>query len=119
MRTSVANQDELNQPLLTREDSGHSSRDRFSSSRWWSQLTFQWLNPVFEKGHQVRLEIEHIPAVPQSERADQSYALLQETMHKQNPEPMSLQKGIICAVWTPLVINAVFAGNCYHEIYQK
>ncbi|CAD6231298.1 unnamed protein product [Miscanthus lutarioriparius] len=110
MRTSVANQDELNQPLLTREDSGHSSRDRFSSSRWWSQLTFQWLNPVFEKGHQVRLEIEHIPAVPQSERADQSYALLQETMHKQNPEPMSLQKGIICAVWTPLVINAVFAG---------
>jgi hypothetical protein len=119
MRTSEANQDELNQPLLTREDSGHSSRDRFSSSRWWSQLTFQWLNPVFEKGHQVRLEIEHIPAVPQSETADQSYALLQETMHKQEPEPMSLQKGIICAVWTPLIINAVFAGNCYHEIYQK
>ncbi|OQU86955.1 putative ABC transporter C family member 15 isoform X3 [Sorghum bicolor] len=110
MRTSEANQDELNQPLLTREDSGDSRRDRFSSSRWWSQLTFQWLNPVFEKGHHVRLEIEHIPAVPQSETADQSYALLQETMHKQKTEPMSLQKGIICAVWTPLVINAVFAG---------
>jgi hypothetical protein len=40
-------------------------------------------------------------------------------MHKQKTEPMSLQKGIICAVWTPLVINAVFAGNRYHEIYQK
>lgn len=111
MRTSEANQDELYQPLLTREDSDDSSRDRFSSSRWWSQLTFQWLNPVFEKGHKVQLEIEHIPAVPQSETADQSYALLQETMHKQKPEPMSLQKGIICAVWTPLAINAVFAGN--------
>ncbi|XP_062212449.1 putative ABC transporter C family member 15 [Phragmites australis] len=110
MRTSKTNQEELNQPLLVREDSGDSGRDRFSSSGWWSQLTFQWLNPVFEKGRKVRLELEHIPSVPQSETAEHSYALLQETLHKQKPEPMSLQRAIICAVWTPLVINAVFAG---------
>ncbi|KAJ1283741.1 hypothetical protein BS78_03G149500 [Paspalum vaginatum] len=109
MRTSKTNQ-ELNQPLLIREDSGDSSRDRFSSSGWWSQLTFQWLNPVFEKGHKVRLELKHLPPVPQSETAERSYAMLQETLHKQKPEPMSLQRAIICAVWTPLVINAVFAG---------
>ncbi|OEL30062.1 ABC transporter C family member 3 [Dichanthelium oligosanthes] len=109
MGTSKANQ-ELKQPLLIREDSSDSSRDRFSSSGWWSQLTFQWLNLVFEKGYKVRLELKHLPSVPQSETAEQSYALLQETLHKQKPEPMSLQKAIICAVWTPLVINAVFAG---------
>ncbi|RLN21894.1 putative ABC transporter C family member 15 [Panicum miliaceum] len=109
MRTSKTNHEELKQPLI-RVDSGDSSRDRLSSSGWWSQLTFQWLNPVFEKGHKVRLELEHLPSVPQSETAEQSYALLQETLHKQKPEPMSLQRAIICAVWTPLVINAVFAG---------
>ncbi|KAL6607981.1 hypothetical protein ACP70R_041044 [Stipagrostis hirtigluma subsp. patula] len=110
MRTSKANQDELSQPLLVREDSGDSSRDRFSTSGWWSQLTFQWLNPVFEKGHKVCLKLEHLPPVPHSETAEQSYVLLQETLHKQKPEPMSLQRAIICSVWTPLVINAVFAG---------
>lgn len=112
-------QEELNQPLLIREDSGDSSRDRFSSSGWWSHLTFQWLNPVFEKGHKVRLELEHLPSLPQSDTAEQSYALLQETLHKQKPEPMSLENAIICSVWAPLVINAVFAGNCPDKIYQK
>lgn len=110
MRTSETNQ-ELNQPLLIREDSGDSSRDRLSSSGWWSQLTFQWLNQVFEKGYKVRLELKHLPSVPHSETAEQSYVSLQETLHKQKPEPMSLEKAIIGAVWTPLVINAVFAGN--------
>jgi hypothetical protein len=110
MRNSKQDQDELNQPLLIREDSGDCSRDRFSSSRWWSQLTFQWLNTVFEKGYKVRLELEHIPYVPQSETAEQSYSLLQETLHKQKPGSISLQRAIISAVWTPLVIN-VFAGN--------
>ncbi|VAH82613.1 unnamed protein product [Triticum turgidum subsp. durum] len=110
MRLSKANQKELNQPLLLREDADDSSRDRLSSSGWWSRLTFRWLNPVFEKGHKVRLELEHIPSVPQSETAEQSYALLQETLHKQKPEPMPLREAIICAVWTPLVTNAVFAG---------
>ena len=117
MRTFKTNHEELKQSLI-REDSGDSSRDRLSSSGWWSQLTFQWLNLVFEKGHKVRLELEHLPSVPQSETAEQSYALLQETLHKQKPEPMSLQRAIICAVWTPLVINAVFAGN-HHEFSTK
>ncbi|VAH66791.1 unnamed protein product [Triticum turgidum subsp. durum] len=110
MRLSKANQKELEQPLLLRENVDDSSRDRFSSSGWWSRLTFRWLNPVFEKGHKVRLELEHIPSVPQSEMAEQSYALLQETLHKQKPEPIPLREAIICAVWTPLVTNAVFAG---------
>lgn len=111
IRNSKRDQDQWNQPLLIREDSGDCSRDRFSNCGWWSKLTFQWLNPVFEKGYKVRLELEHIPSVPQSETAEQSYALLQETLHKQKPEPISLQRAIIAAVWTPLVINAVFAGN--------
>ncbi|CAM0884177.1 unnamed protein product [Alopecurus aequalis] len=111
MRLSRANhKEELDQPLLLREDADDSSRERFSSSGWWSHLTFHWLNPVFEKGRKVRLELEHIPSVPQSETAEQSYALLQETLHKQKPEPQPLRKAIICAVWTPLVGNAVFAG---------
>jgi len=117
MRTFKTNHEELKQSLI-REDSGDSSRDRLSSSGWWSQLTFQWLNLVFEKGHKVRLELEHLPSVPQSETAEQSYALLQETLHKQKPEPMSLQRAIICAVWTPLVVNAVFAGN-HHELSTR
>ncbi|CAO2177146.1 unnamed protein product [Urochloa humidicola] len=109
MRTSKTNQ-ELNKPLLIREDSSDSSKDRFFSSGWWSQLTFQWLNLVFEKGYKVRLEIEHLPPLPQSETGEKSYGLLQETLHKQKPESMSLQKAIIYAVWTPLVLNAVFVG---------
>ena len=111
MRLSRAShKEELDQPLLLGEDADDSSRDRFSSSGWWSHLTFRWLNPIFAKGHKERLELEHIPSVPPSEKAEQSYALLQETLHKQKPEPMALRKAIICAVWTPLVGNAVFAG---------
>lgn len=110
MRPSKANQQDQNQPLLVREDSDDSSTDRFSNSGWWSCLTFQWLNPIFEKGHKVRLELDHIPSVPQSDTANQSYALLQETLHKQKPEPMPMRRAIICAVWTPLIANGVFAG---------
>uniref|UniRef100_A0ACD5XBQ4 Uncharacterized protein n=1 Tax=Avena sativa TaxID=4498 RepID=A0ACD5XBQ4_AVESA len=113
MRLSKASQkEELDQqPLLLREEDGDdSSSDRFSGSGWWSRLTFRWLNPVFDKGHKVRLELEHIPSVPPSETAEQSYALLQETLHRQKPEPMPLRKAIVCAVWTPLAGNAVFAG---------
>ncbi|XP_015688097.2 putative ABC transporter C family member 15 [Oryza brachyantha] len=111
MRPSKASKQEVqNQPLLVREDSDESSTDKFSNSGWWSCLTFQWLNPVFEKGQKVRLELDHIPTVPQSDTAEQSYALLQETLHKQKPEPMPLRRAIVCSVWTPLVANAVFAG---------
>uniref|UniRef100_A0A0D9V952 Uncharacterized protein n=1 Tax=Leersia perrieri TaxID=77586 RepID=A0A0D9V952_9ORYZ len=110
MRPSKENQQDQNQPLLVRENIDESSIDKFSNSGWWSCLTFQWLNPIFQKGHKVRLELDHIPSVPKSDTADQSYALLQETLHKQKPEPMPLRRAIICSVWTPLITNAIFAG---------
>lgn len=104
---------QLRQPLLARseEEEGSVLRENFSTAGVWSRLTFSWLNPVFQKGRTQRLELQHIPSVPQSETADAAYStLLRESLDKQKPEFSPLLRAIVRAVWGPLVINAVFAG---------
>ena len=99
---------ELNQPLLATNEE---EEENFSGAGLWSKLTFQWLNPVFRKGRAQRLELSHIPSVPQSETAKAAYSSLKESLDKQKPEFSPLIRAIISAVWRPLVINAVFAGT--------
>lgn len=97
-------------PLLA-DESGHET-DPFSRAGIWSQLTFQWLNPLFEKGHKEQLEFEDVPPIPPSEAADEASALLEESLRKQKSQATSLPNAILNAIWTPLVVNAVFAGTC-------
>ncbi|XP_073100803.1 putative ABC transporter C family member 15 isoform X2 [Elaeis guineensis] len=100
---------ELKQPLLS-EVENETCRDNFSNAGFWSLLTFRWLNPVLAKGRAERLELHHVPVVPQSETAEKAYSLLQESLRRQKPEFLPLPRAIIGAVWKPLAINALFAG---------
>ncbi|KAK8613853.1 hypothetical protein V6N13_101609 [Hibiscus sabdariffa] len=59
---------ELEHPLLVHKEHESSSGDdgNFSSaSSNWTQLTFQWLKPFFEKGRIEKLKLDHIPSVPE------------------------------------------------------
>lgn len=107
---------ELEHPLLQKEDE-HSSRDNnnnnnnaFSTSGLWSKVTFQWLNPLFKLGRVQKLELPHIPSVPESEKAETASILLEESLRKQKFEDTSLPKAILRSVRISLAINAVFAG---------
>ncbi|KAH7515548.1 hypothetical protein FEM48_Zijuj10G0038500 [Ziziphus jujuba var. spinosa] len=107
----VKNHNDLQDPLLQKEDeclSGDS--DVFTYAGIWSKVTFQWLNPLFKTGRMQKLELPHIPCVPQSERADNAATLLEESLRKKKNEDSSLPKAILLAVWNSLAINAVFAG---------
>ncbi|XP_072998587.1 putative ABC transporter C family member 15 [Typha latifolia] len=100
---------ELQQPLFSREENDRNI-DNYSNAGYWSRLTFRWLNPVFERGRAERLELPQIPRVPQSDTAEKSYALLEESFRKQKPELSPLPRAIIDAAWRPLATNAIFAG---------
>lgn len=106
------NDPELEQSLLSNHEDCVSTRDDFYRAGIWSRLTFRWLNPVFEKAHRVqRLELFHVPKVPESESAESSFSILQES-RKQKPElAASLVKAVIYTVWRPLVVNAILAGT--------
>ena len=104
---------ELKQSLLVKTEEEKENGvlgEVFSGAGLWNRLTFQWLNPVFEKGRAQRLELPHIPSVPQSETAEAAYSSLRESLHEQKPEFSPLLRAIISAVRRSLVINAVFAG---------
>ncbi|KAI8021399.1 putative ABC transporter C family member 15 [Camellia lanceoleosa] len=74
----------MDQPLLHRENTGV-RRDivRYSNARIWSHITFRWLNPLFEKGQrEKKLELSHIPLVPELEPAEKAFSKLQESMRR-------------------------------------
>ncbi|GMP57720.1 hypothetical protein CsSME_00021681 [Camellia sinensis var. sinensis] len=103
----------MNQPLLHRENTGV-RRDIvcYSNAGIWSHITFRWLNPLFEKGQrEKKLELSHIPLVPELETAEKAFSKLQESM--QSLVITSLPRAIAHAIWKPLAINAAFAGNSF------
>ncbi|KAA8529726.1 hypothetical protein F0562_034174 [Nyssa sinensis] len=102
---------DLKQPLLQKEVENPSKRaDAFSNAGIWSQVTFQWLNPLFKRGRIQKLELPHIGSIPQSETADKASSLLEESLQKQKTEASSLPKAIFQAITRDLAVNAVFAG---------
>ncbi|KAL5760091.1 hypothetical protein ACOSQ2_018929 [Xanthoceras sorbifolium] len=103
---------EFERPLLQKEDEKSSKEGNctFSNAGVWSKLTFRWLNPLFTKGRAQKLELPHIPSIPQSETAETASLLLEESLRKQKMVTLSLPQGIANAIWKSLAINAVFAG---------
>lgn len=98
-------------PLL--EDEVESEKqfcEPFSEAGILSHLTFRWLNPLFEIGRNQKLELAHIPCIPQSESASFASSLLEESIRNQKKETFSLPKAATDAVWISLVVNGVFAG---------
>ncbi|GMI75093.1 ATP-binding cassette C3, MULTIDRUG RESISTANCE PROTEIN 3, multidrug resistance-associated protein 3 [Hibiscus trionum] len=109
---AVSENDDLRRPLLDKEDENSSKDDdtTFARASIWSQLTFRWLNPLFERGRIEKLELHHIPPVPESETAGNASLLLEESLRKQKTESYLLAKAVACTIWKSLVVNAVFAG---------
>ncbi|KAF8018550.1 hypothetical protein BT93_H3434 [Corymbia citriodora subsp. variegata] len=109
--TKTSNSPHLNQPLLRTEvESLCRDSDSFDNAGFWSQLTFQWLNPLFSTGRKQKLELGHIPSVSQSERAEQASLLFKESLRKQKFGTRSLLKAVGFALWRSLAINGVLAG---------
>lgn len=100
---------EVEHPLIPK-DKVRSWEGDFERAGIWSKLTFRWLNAVFEKGRAQKLELDHIPQVPDAETADRSHSLLQEC-RKRKDRASTLSQAIIHAVWRPSAVNAVFAGT--------
>ncbi|XP_057949492.1 putative ABC transporter C family member 15 isoform X2 [Malania oleifera] len=103
---------DLEHPLLQKEQENvsHEDADAFTAAGVWSQLTFLWLNPLFQKGRTQKLELPHIPSIPPSETAHKSYLSLEESLQKKKAEASSLLKAISYSIWRPVAVNAVFAG---------
>ncbi|KAI7996095.1 ABC transporter C family member 5 [Camellia lanceoleosa] len=110
-RGSEKNND-IQHPLLQEEEENirKCGDDAFSNAGFWSQLTFLWLNPLFEKGQKQKLEFPHIPSIPQSETSFFASSLLEESLRKQQTKTISLPKALLHAVWRPLAINGGLAG---------
>ncbi|GFP94485.1 ABC transporter c family member 5 [Phtheirospermum japonicum] len=108
VRSNTEEMSENTTPLLG--DRPEHDCDPFSSAGIWSQLTFRWLNPLFEKGRSEKLQLEDIPPIPRLESADEASSLLEESIRKQKARVTSLPKAILSTVGRPLAINGVFAG---------
>ncbi|KAJ7945509.1 ABC transporter C family member 3 [Quillaja saponaria] len=100
-------QNDLEESLLQKNQL-HSSEvcEEFINAGTWSHLTFQWLNPIFRRGRSQKIELSHIPSVPESEKAEKASLILEESLRKEN---INLPKAIIHAVGKSLSINAAFA----------
>nr|XP_023872873.1 putative ABC transporter C family member 15 [Quercus suber]POE85287.1 abc transporter c family member 3 [Quercus suber] len=99
------------EPLLQKEnETFHGDDGAFTNAGIWSQLTFQWLNPIFKRGRVQKLELPYVPSIPQSETAENASLLLEESLRKQKFEASLLPKAIAYSIWKSLVMNATFAG---------
>ncbi|XP_070021291.1 putative ABC transporter C family member 15 isoform X2 [Nicotiana sylvestris] len=106
---SAKKYNEIEQPFLQKEVNRHDA-DAFSNAGIWSQLTFLWLNPLFNKGHEEKLRVEHIPSIPNSESSSEASALLEDAFRTKKTTSFSLPDAILHMIWRPLAYNAVFAG---------
>lgn len=102
-------------PLLREEDDEFLCKNTFASAGVLSKITFHWLNQLFQRGRIQKLELHHIPPIPQSETANDASSLLEESLGKQKTEATSLPKVIIHAVWKSLALNAAFAGTYFQS----
>ncbi|KAJ8569684.1 hypothetical protein K7X08_006261 [Anisodus acutangulus] len=74
-------------------------------------VTHMWLNPLFKKGHDEKLRVEHIPSIPHSETSGEASSLLEDALLRKNKAyTFSLPEAILHMIWRPLAYNAVFAG---------
>ncbi|KAF5201130.1 ABC transporter ATP-binding protein/permease VMR1 [Thalictrum thalictroides] len=100
---------ELEQPLLHDESKvPQEDIDAFSRAGVWSRISLRWLNPLFKVGRAGKIELSHIPHVPESETAEKAYTSLQKSLQAQHE--FSLPTAILHAIWQPLALNAFFAG---------
>lgn len=108
---------EVEEPLLQKEalTEANVNDDAFSKAGIWSKLTFRWLNPLFKKGRVKKIELSDIPSIPQSEAADNAASLLEESLSKQKNQASLLPNAIFNAIWKPLAVNAIFAGNHFFD----
>lgn len=109
--SSAKERNDHEEPLLKEEEEEEVENDPFSIAGIWSKLTFMWLNPVFKKGRLEKLELHHLPSIPQSETADEAFSLLEESLRKQKMNRISLSDALLRTIWRPLAVNAAFAGN--------
>ncbi|XP_047318964.1 putative ABC transporter C family member 15 [Impatiens glandulifera] len=107
-RTTNSRYNNLETPLLVEED--EIVTGGFSTAGFWSQVTFSWLNPLFENGRNQKIELTHIPSVPESETASMAASLLEESLRKQKTRSSSLSEAIFHGIRRSLAINAAFAG---------
>ncbi|GLU06158.1 hypothetical protein SLE2022_232120 [Rubroshorea leprosula] len=102
---------DLEHPLLQKRDEDSSrGNSTFTNTGIWGKLTFLWLNPLFKKGRVEKLQLHHIPSVPQSETAENASALLEHSISMQKKEAYSVPKALSHAVCKSLALNAIFAG---------
>ncbi|KAH0671192.1 hypothetical protein KY285_025413 [Solanum tuberosum] len=66
----------------------------------------RWLNPLFKKGHEEKLRVEHIPSIPYTETS----SLLEDVLRGKNTSTFFIPYAILQMIWRPLAYNAVFAG---------
>ncbi|XP_049404228.1 putative ABC transporter C family member 15 [Solanum stenotomum] len=100
---------ETEQPFL-QKDEVNIHDDAFSSAGIWSLITFRWLNPLFKKGHEEKLRVEHIPSIPHTETSNEAASLLEDALCEKKASSFSLPDAILRMIWRPLACNAVFAG---------
>ncbi|KAL0539093.1 hypothetical protein IC582_023271 [Cucumis melo] len=102
---------DLEKPLLQKDnDCSYEDGGGFISPGLWSRITFQWLNPLFKRGRNQKLELAHVPCVPQSETAEYASSLLEESLQRKKVECSSLPNAIFLATWKSLALTAIFAG---------
>ncbi|KAL8489964.1 hypothetical protein ACS0TY_025750 [Phlomoides rotata] len=69
----------------------------------------KWLNPVFAKGHNDKLQFQHVPQIPQTESTEEASLSLQHFLREQKTQASSLPDAIFNTIRTLLAKNAVFA----------
>ncbi|CAN4123940.1 unnamed protein product [Withania somnifera] len=106
---SPKNYSATEQPFLHKEVNRQHD-DEFSNAGIWSQITFMWLNPLFKKGHEEKLRVEHIPSIPHSDSSNEASSLLEDALREKKDSTLSLPDAILRLIWRPLAYNAVFAG---------
>ena len=117
-RENRSNEDDLNTPLnfeasdIGKSDSGVLVTP-FAEARFFSKMSFWWLNPLMKKGREKTLEDEDIPKLREADRAENCYFLFLEQLNQQKRAEPSSQTSILWAIilchWKEIFLSGCFA----------
>ncbi|KAI5074572.1 hypothetical protein GOP47_0010533 [Adiantum capillus-veneris] len=99
----------LDEPLISNgleEQSGKSIHaNAYANAGFFSRITFSWLNPLLFAGSKQSLEIDDVPMLASCDKAEYTYAKLQENWLKMPGQRRSMTVTLIKTFKGPLLLT--------------
>lgn len=104
---------ENEEPLLVShhhdEIPSHEAISGYAESSWLSRLTWQWMNPLLQKGYYSRLEVDDVPKLVEQYDAQKLYQRFSENWSRSEGKPNRVRTSLFLSFKKEFMLTGLLA----------